>query len=274
LRKEVILHIDDIGISKSANRSALNLFQKWRATSGSIIVPWQWFEDIRMKKDAFNKYDIWVHLTLTSERLLETLKRKPTLPKEEVSSLINKDWYFLSNIDDILYKSKHEEIKKELINQILIAKNAWIEVSHIDSHMGVLLHKKLFHIYIDIANIFWLQPFIVKPKITDTLWNWFYDCDRFIDDALNSWFKIIDNFDSDSLYKWDKSYSNHCIERINSIKGWTTYFLLHVLDDHTNANEQTSDYILRNKEYKFFNSKLSDDIFKLKNINKITTKHI
>jgi len=66
----------------------------------------------------------------------------------------------------------------------------------------------------------------------------------------------------------------HCIERINGIKGWTTYFLLHVLDDHTNENEQTSDYILRNKEYKFFNSKSSDDIFKLKDINKITTKHI
>lgn len=274
MSKRVVVHIDDICSSMSANKAAFYLLDNWRASSWSIIVPGHWFSGLVDRKHDINKYDLWVHLTLTSERLTETLKYKPTLPLNEVSSLVDSNWYFWPEIDDVLYKARPEEIRKELINQVIIAQKYWIDVSHIDSHMWVLLHEKLFFIYKELANIFKIQPFLVKSKPWEGLWNRFYRCDKHIDDLVNKWFNVFDNFDANSLYQWEKKYNPHSIDRIMSIKEWTTYFLLHVLDDDVNDIEKTPDYLARQNEYRFFWSDIADNIFEEQHIKKITMKEL
>ena len=272
--KRVVFHIDDIWSSLSANRAALDLLKNGRATSWSIMVPCSGFSDAISKTKKIKNIDLWVHLTLTSEWLSDNLKWRPTLPSQEVPSLIDDRWYFLSSVDDILHKANPEEIKKELINQVEIAENSGIDISHLDSHMWVLFHKKLFPLYKDLANIFKIQPFLTRPKPLDTLWHWFYECDQYIDDLVSEWFNVFDGFDADSLYQWKKDYNLHCIDRIKSIETWTTYFLLHVLDNNVNDIEKTPDFLARQNEYNFFRSNILDTLIEDQDIKKIMVKEL
>lgn len=274
MEKKVVVHIDDIGSSISANRAAFSLLDRWCASSWSIIVPAHWFLDAVNEQNHIDAYDIWVHLTLTSEWLTNVLKWKPTLPLHEVPSLVDPDWCFRPTIDDVLYKANPEEIRNELIHQIVIAQRAWINVSHIDSHMWVLLHENMFPLYKELADIFKIQPFITKSKPWDGKWNRFYGCDSYIDDLIDSWFKSFDHFEANSLYHWEKDYNAHCIDRINSLKGGTTYFLLHVLGDNINEIERTPDFMARQKEYHFFRSDIANKVFEEQHIKKITMKEL
>lgn len=274
MERKAVVHVDDIGSSISANRAAFSLFNRWCASSWSVMVPGHWFLDAVDRKNHIDAYDLWVHLTLTSEWLNDTLKWKPTLPLDEVPSLVDPDWYLWPTIDDVLYKANPIEIKNELLHQIMIAQRAWIVVSHIDSHMWVLLHEKLFPLYKELADICKIQPFIAKSKPGDGKGNRFYGCDNHINDLIESWFKVFDDCNADSLYQWEKDYNLHCIDRIKSIKGWTTYFLLHVLGDDINDIEKTSDYLARQEEFRFFWSNIADKMFEEQHIKKITMKEL
>lgn len=272
--KKVILHIDDIWSSQSSNKAAITLLTEGLASSGSIMVPCEWFNDLIIKKELIKELDLWIHLTLNSERININQKRKPTLPLEEVKSLIDDEWYFLPTVEETLYKADWEEIKKELINQILILKKSWIEPSHMDSHMWVLLHKKFFRVYKDLAKLFNLQPFISNP--TERIdWKWFYDCESYIKDLSdNLWFKVFDNFDNNSLLGNIKNYHELCDKRISSIKEWTTYFIIHVMDDKPSKKEETIDSKSRIHEYNYFKSWKHLDLLKKLSIKLISTKEV
>jgi len=263
--KNVIFHIDDIWSSKCSNDAAFDLFDSGIATSGSIMVPCKWFEDVVKRYKPIKEIDLWVHLTLTSEWKDWHLKWWPVTPQNEVPSLVDDSWYFYSSLDEVFEKASQDDIKKELSNQIIKTIDSGIPVSHIDSHMGVLLHRKLFHIYKELAELFNIQPFIAKPKKWDSLGNRFYWCDKYIYDLENKWFKCVDHYDADSLYNWN-DFEEYEISRINKIQNWTTYFLLHVLWESVPNLDITPDAKQRQNEYRFFKSK---ELEKCINRNKI-----
>lgn len=249
IQKQVILHVDDIWSTLSANRAAFAFLSQGLATSWSVMIPSKTFSNF-MQYDT-SGFDMWVHLTLTSEWENTRNKRSPTLPISEVPSLVDPDWFFRRTIEELYRHCSLKEVYLELSNQIRIAQKVWLQVSHIDSHMGSLLHKKLFPIYSKLAIDFNIQPFICLPRATDTLWNWFYDCDYEINALVQKGFKVLDHFDSNSLYMGD-NYMAHCIERIKNIQKWSTYFILHLLDKWVNDNEKPPDYQARQNEYNCF----------------------
>lgn len=257
-QKQVIFHIDDLWSSIGANRAAFALFWQWEATSGSIIVPGKAFNDIL--KYNLDGIDLWVHLTLTSEWDDPSQKRWPTLPISQVPTLVDKDWFFWKTLDEVFEHADPEQIYHELNNQIKIAREAWIKVSHIDSHMGVLLHKKLFHIYAQLAIDNKVQPFICYPRKTDWLWHRFFHCEEEIKLLICTWFKVLDAYEPNSLYQWS-DHTTHSIKRIERCTPWTTYFLMHVLNHQISEDEKTPDYKARQSEYQDFISwKMSDAI--------------
>lgn len=265
-QKKVIFHIDDIWCSESANRAAFVLFLQWEATSGSIMVPCKAFENV-LEYDL-NGIDLWVHLTLTSEWDDPLQKRWPTLPVSEVPTLVDKDWFFWKTLDEVYEHADPEQIYDELDNQIRIAREAGIQVSHIDSHMGVLLHKKLFPLYAQLAIDNEVQPFICYPKQADTLWHRFYRCTEEIQRLVAEWFKVLDTYEPNWLYPWN-NHTTHSQKRIKGCVSWTTYFLLHVLDHQISEDEKIPDYKARQNEYEDFVSWKMDEVIKSQNIIKV-----
>ncbi len=274
MEKKVVIHVDDIGSSRDANRAAFSLLQNGSATSWSIMVPGKWFLEAIDCVRKNTSIDIWVHLTLTSEWDHPFLKWKPTLLWSEVPSLIDTEWYLRSNVDDVLAKADPEEIKEEIINQIKIAQSTGINISHIDSHMWILLHEKFFPIYQEVADRFAIQPFLARSRPWDGKWNWFYGCDDSVDNLVSHGYKTFDHFDANSLSPWKKEYSTYCKDRIQSIKAGTTYFLIHVLDNHCTNEWMTPDYGNRLKEYRFFGSDVASKIFTENKIQKITMNQL
>jgi len=264
-QRKVIFHIDDIWCSESTNRAAFALFWQWKATSGSIMVPCKSFNQI--SEYDLTDLDLWVHLTLTSERDNPWQKRWPTLPISEVPSLVDKDWFFWRTLDEVYAFSDIDQIYHELNNQILIAKQAWINISHIDSHMGVLLHRKLFPLYAQLAIDNNIQPFICYPKQTDTAWNRFYHCQDMIQLLRDKGFHVLTAYEPNSLYSWD-DHTTHLQKRIENCSPGTTYFLIHVLDNNTCDEEKSPDYKARQNEYEDFISWSIDETIELQNIIK------
>jgi len=271
MNKRVVIHIDDIGSSTATNRAAFDLIQNKYASSWSVMVPCNWFTEIVKNIKEINNIDLGIHLTLTSEWENENLKRKPTLPAQEVSSLIDNRWYFLPTVEYVLYKAELGEVRKELINQIEIAQKSWLSISHMDSHMWVLLHSRLFPIYKELVEIFKIQPFIANPGKWDVIGTWFYWCEDHIDKLTKLWFKVFDHFDPNSLCE-DSSLSIE--NRIKAIKEWTTYFLSHVLPRDLKEEDKTPDYMFRQKEYESLKSKSIKQLLKDNNIDIINMKDI
>jgi len=269
--KNIIVHIDDIWSTLNSNKAAFDLLENWLASSWSLMVPCVWFNDAIKKYNSCKNIDLWLHLTLTSERDKWYVKWKPTLPTWEVKSLTDKDGYFHKTIDEVFLHANEEEIKNELLNQIKIAQISGVQLSHIDSHMWLLLHSKFFELYKHIAEKTWIQPFICKPSNNSKLGHRFHNCHKFIDDLQINWFKVFDNFDAYSLYDWN-DFNDFELGRLENIKDWTTYFLIHVSYNHHNDYLTTPDFLLRQKEYIFFKKKFAQSYFNKNWISLISVK--
>ena len=120
--KKLIIHIDDLGIIPAANEAGMTLFSKGSVTSGSIIVPANYSEDIIKYCISDSDTDIGVHLSVTCEWDIEKWsflsipqKIMPKTTKEAVSS------YTLSEIENE-YKKQIEYVNG-------------LNISHIDNHM-------------------------------------------------------------------------------------------------------------------------------------------
>ena len=252
--KKVAFHVDDIWSSVSSNRAAFDLLKNNVACSWSIIVPWKWFEDAVSRYKAYPELDLWIHLTLNSERRWDNPQWGPTLPTLQAGTLVGPDWKFYQSLDEVFENVSYEDIKRELSNQIDMALRTWLTFSHLDAHMWVLLHKKLFWVYKELAELFSIPPFMCYPKEWDTLWNWFYWCEDHINDLVQKWYKCFDNFDVASPNEWQELDRDHIINRIDNIKDWTTYFLLHVLPSEIDYEDHTPDERHRQSEYELMQS--------------------
>jgi predicted glycoside hydrolase/deacetylase ChbG (UPF0249 family) len=238
------------------------------------MVPCNWFEDAAKILKAQKDVDMWVHLTLTSEWDSPYQQWGPTLHAEDVPSLVDKNWLFYKTVNEVLSNASYEDIKKEICNQIRIALLSWIDVSHIDSHMWVLLHEETFDAYKEAAELFKIQPFISTPHETYVKWNRFFNCDKKIDKLRGEWFHVFDDCNCNSPYLND-DYQENFARRLSDVKEWTTYFLLHVLPNSLDPNDFTPDMEARIREYNYL---MNDDNFsawlKRHNISSISMKDI
>lgn len=268
MNKKVAFHIDDIWSSISSNRAAFDLLNNNFACSWSVMVPWKWFSDAMNTYKKNPELDLWIHLTLNSEWRWDSPQRGPTLPTSQTKSLIDSNWKFYQTLDEVFEKASYEEIKKELVNQIEIALKTWLNFSHLDAHMWIILHKKLFWVYKELVELFWIPPFICYPKEGDSLWNWFYWCEKQIKDLEQKWYKCFNNFDANSPNEWEKSDAMHIKNRIENIRDWTTYFLLHVMPQHIHYEDHIPDEKHRQSEYSIIQSEEIQWMIKEKNIQK------
>ena len=246
--KKIILHVDDLWSSIAANDAGFALLDRWIVTSGAVMVPCRGFED------AINRYrknlqlDLWIHLTLTSERGPPFAQWGPTLSQSDVPSLVDQQGYFHKTVDDFLEKATYADVKKEVCNQIKIALQTRLPFSHYDSHMGVLLHRKFFPVYKEITTLFNLSPFICNPVPEDTLGNWFFDCQPEIEELCQKGYRVVDHYEGSSPYS-GADFSLFFSNRLKNIQDWTTYFLLHVLSDNLSIQDKTPDVTARINEY-------------------------
>jgi chitin disaccharide deacetylase len=175
----LIIHADDMGLAHSVNTACISAFDKKGITSGSIMVPCPWANEIEAYVKDHPGLDVGIHLTMTAE--WDQYKWGGITPSDQIPSLLDKNNYFYPSVEELGKTAKGAEAEKELKAQIDRAIASGVQPTHLDTHMGsVLANPELIKIYLDLSEIYhlpvlfpraylsWLPPDVAKlmePKI-------------------------------------------------------------------------------------------------------------
>jgi len=134
----LILHFDDLGVTRSANAAVSAARDSGLVVSGSVIVPGRYLQEVAAYARAHPDFDLGIHLALTSE--FPGYRWGPVSPKQEVPTLLGPDgqlrheWNDTSNI-------RWQDVERELRAQIAAARAAGIRPTHVDVHEFVLFTR-------------------------------------------------------------------------------------------------------------------------------------
>lgn len=149
----LIVNADDVGMSHAANVATRNGMEKGLITSGTIMVPCPWFEEIAAYASSTPKADFGLHLTHTSE--WKVYKWGPVASKTDVPGLVTPQGYLWPDIESVYKHSTPAQAEIEARGQIRKALDRGIDVTHLDSHMGALQYDMRYHaVYRKLAREF------------------------------------------------------------------------------------------------------------------------
>lgn len=139
-----IVNCDDLGSSHSANLAALEAVEHGVATSATLMVPCPWaLEGARL----FAGKDVGVHLTLTAEY--------PTYRWRSLTgaaSLHDDEGFLPRTAAEVWAKARIDDVREECRAQIDQALDWGVDVTHLDSHMGVnQLEPRCYALYVELA---------------------------------------------------------------------------------------------------------------------------
>jgi predicted glycoside hydrolase/deacetylase ChbG (UPF0249 family) len=140
----LIVNADDLGLCHAANVGVFDALEAGAATSATLMVPCPW---ARQAATRYQGEDIGVHLTLNAE-----YDRYRWGPITHAPSLLDGDGGFPRTREDLIDHADIAEARRECRAQIERAILWGFDVSHLDTHMGVLqLRPELFDIYLELA---------------------------------------------------------------------------------------------------------------------------
>ncbi|MFX0093307.1 MAG: polysaccharide deacetylase family protein [Candidatus Hodarchaeota archaeon] len=159
--KVVIFHIDDMGITHAANQAAFECLEFGVASSGSVITTAPWFMEVAYKCQQNKKFDIGVHVTLTSE--YSTCRWRPLSTVDPKTGLFDKEGYFWRTLVEAAEHVDPDAAIKEMRAQVKMALNNGIDLTHIDCHMGTVVHPNFIWGYLSVAQEFNLPAYLPRP---------------------------------------------------------------------------------------------------------------
>lgn len=141
--KKVIFNADDLGLTKGTNKGIEESIKKGVVRSTTVMVNMPYALEGIKKIKSLGIDSIGIHLNLTCG--------KPTLPINEVNSLVDINGNFYRRRDQLFPKMLLDQVKKELENQIQIALNWGLKPSHLDSHHHIHMYEGIRDITVELA---------------------------------------------------------------------------------------------------------------------------
>ncbi|HEX6284117.1 MAG TPA: polysaccharide deacetylase family protein [Pyrinomonadaceae bacterium] len=267
--KLVIVHADDLGMAHSVNAATIKAFETGLVNSGSIMVPCPWLSEIAAYARANPQADLGLHLTLTSE--WTHFRWSPVMPKDRVSSLLDKDGYFRLTESEAAKFADPKEVELEIRAQIERAKALGIVPTHLDSHMGTLYQNKaLFEVFLRVARDYKLPVRIAKEWFsrTDFLPSSLSPNDVFID-------RVLDINPSVPPQDWTKFYS----DALRKLQPGVTEIVIHLAYDDSEMRGATFDHpdwgaAWRQRDFDFFTSDAFRKLLEENQIKLITWREL
>lgn len=142
----VIVHTDDIGMCQASVQAFMDLWDFGTISSGAVMMPCPWAPaaaDFCRKNPTV---DMGVHATLTSE--WDLYRWGPLSTRDPGSGLLDSSGFFHNNSHDVQQNADPDSVLVELSLQIDRAHEWGIDVTHMDTHMGSIMHPLLLPAYI------------------------------------------------------------------------------------------------------------------------------
>ena len=151
-----MIHADDLGMCHSVNRAITMALESGAVNSASLMVACPCFQEAAEWVRRHPDHDIGIHSTLISE--WKSYRWGPVSKTEHGSGLADDNGYFWPRNN--LLRASPEQIHKEIGAQILLAQQAGLDPTHLDSHMLSVARADYITAYIKAARQFGL-PFLI-----------------------------------------------------------------------------------------------------------------
>lgn len=163
-----VFHADDIGMCHASVAAYDDLLAHSPLSAASTMVPCPWFPAaarlFRMQADH-PRLDVGVHLTLTSE--WDAFRWGPVSPAGSDSSLLDDEGYFHRGIEPVQASADIAAVETELRAQIARAQAAGIDITHLDTHMGTLVHPRFLALYAQLGLELGVPSFALRTSAAD-----------------------------------------------------------------------------------------------------------
>lgn len=249
----LITHIDDMGFCHAANVASEACLASGAASCASIIVNAPWFREAVDVCRAHPEFDVGVHLTLTAEY---PGFRWPALSSRDPSTgLLDAEGYLWHTREDAVRNVTAEAAEAEMRAQIDTALEAGIDVTHIDTHMGSVVHPKFLASYLSLAEEYGVPAFL--PRITR---------ERLValseGEMADEFLEVLDKVDPAAVPTLDEIIIDTLIdmndkeafykEIIDNVQPGLTHLLFHPAVDGDELQAIAHTYSSRNADYEFW----------------------
>ena len=266
--KLLILHADDLGLSKSVNLASFKALKEGLVNSGSVMMPCDFISDVGEFAINNPEIDLGLHLTVTSE--WRDYKWDGVANSSFISSMIDKKGNLFENKKKFTLNASTKDLKKELQAQIDLAKSIGIKPTHIDSHEGALFFdQNIFRTYLEIGEENQLPVFVPRDVAVHF--------DKNFPKPENV--VIVENFHMALPSLEYKDWSTYYIDIIDNLKPGLSEIIVHLGYDDMEMQQITIDHPnygsrWRNLDMDVVSSKNFRQALKDNNIKLVTWREI
>jgi predicted glycoside hydrolase/deacetylase ChbG (UPF0249 family) len=165
----VIVHADDVGMCHAANVAFWETQSYGIVTCGAVMMPCPWVPEMAAWCRAHPEADVGVHITLTSE--WEGYRWRPVSTADPRSGLVDEAGYMWRSNEEVYQHMDPAAAIAEMRAQIELALAMGIDVTHIDTHMGTVMHPTLFSAYVQLG-IAYRVPVMLPRLSRERLGEW------------------------------------------------------------------------------------------------------
>lgn len=146
----IVLHADDIGMCQSTISAYHDLVDFGLMSSAAVMVPCPWFPSVADYCRQHPQADIGVHLTVTCE--WDVYRWGAVSTADPDSGLLDAEGYLHRTSAATQAHAQVSAVAAEITAQINRAQTAGIDPTHIDTHMGTLVHPRFVGLYMQAAR--------------------------------------------------------------------------------------------------------------------------
>ena len=148
--KVVILHTDDIGMCQASLSAFIDLWENESISSGAIMLPCPWAKPAAEYCRTHPGVDMGVHATLTAE--WDGYRWSALSTRDPATGLMDQDGFLWQTSQETQVHATPEAVAVELQLQVRKAVEWGVDVTHVDTHMGTVMHPKFMQAYLQAAQ--------------------------------------------------------------------------------------------------------------------------
>jgi predicted glycoside hydrolase/deacetylase ChbG (UPF0249 family) len=261
----VILHTDDIGMCQASLQAFQDLWDFGTISSGAVMVPCPWFPATAEFCRTHPEVDMGVHATLNAE--WENYRWGPVSTHDPETGLMDKDGYFHQWHPGVFENAKPEAVAVEVNAQVEKALAAGIDVTHIDSHMGTIMHPKYVQSYLQ-AGTSRLVPNMLPRASATGFWMILEEGDR----SSEVYVPILQQLEAQGLpmvdaligmpLEHDEDHIGVAKKLLSEVPAGITHFIFHPSIDTPELRALAPDWRARVANYNAFMSQDVKDYIK------------
>jgi predicted glycoside hydrolase/deacetylase ChbG (UPF0249 family) len=252
----VLINADDVGMCQATVPAFFDLVDEGLLSSGSLMVPCPWFAEAARACRTHPSVDVGLHLTLTSE--WDGYRWGPLSTRDPASGLIDDEGYFYRN--QSMWRAPNPQmIRAEMSAQVRQARQAGLDLTHLNCHMFAMLDPQLIGEYVGLGFNEALPVLMVRqPQWVEIL------SERAISEWEEQGLPVFDHLRELYLHKTAEGRLQQALDIFEQLPPGLTYFMIHPAKDTPELRAISDDWPQRVADYEtFMNAALREHVKRL-----------